>query len=89
MLTLPKGKVNGNNFEECMKSSKPIAPIPFGSIEQMFRDKGQLKGTAAHQVLETSSKVFLLEHPWRINVCLHNLQTRYWVGYYYSIEILF
>ena len=35
-LKLPKGKVNENNFEECMKSSKPIAPIPSGSIEQMF-----------------------------------------------------
>ena len=54
MLTLPKGKVNKNNFEECMKSSKFIAPIPSGSIEQMFRDKGQ--GTVVHQVLETSSK---------------------------------
>ena len=40
MLTLPKGRVNENNFEECMKSSKPIAPIPSGSIEQMFNDKG-------------------------------------------------
>ena len=28
-LKLPKGKVNKNNFEECMKSSKPIAPIFF------------------------------------------------------------
>ena len=43
MLTLSKGKVNENNFEECMKSSEPIAPIPSGSIEQMFRDKGLLK----------------------------------------------
>ena len=32
-----------------MKSSKPIAPIPSGSIEQMFRDKGLPEGTAAHQ----------------------------------------
>ena len=56
MLTLPKGKVNENNFEECMKSSKPIAPIPSGSIEQMFCDKGPPEGTAAHQVLKTSSK---------------------------------
>ena len=56
MLTLPKGKVNINNFEECMRSSKPIAPIPSGSIEQMFRDKGPPEGTAAHQVLDTSSK---------------------------------
>ena len=39
-----------------MKSSKPIAPIPSGSIEQMFREKGPPEGTAAHQVLETSSK---------------------------------
>ena len=31
-LTLPKRKVNENNFEECMKSSKPIATIPSGSI---------------------------------------------------------
>ena len=37
MLTLPKGKVNENDFEECMKSSKPIAPIPSGSTEQMFQ----------------------------------------------------
>ena len=55
-LTLSKGKVNKNNFEECMKSSKPISLILSGSIEQMFRDKGAPKGTAAHQVLETSSK---------------------------------
>ena len=56
MLTLPKGKVNENNFEECMKSSKPIAPIPSGSIEQMFNDKGPPEGTTAHQVLETRSR---------------------------------
>ena len=37
-LTLPKSKVNETNFEECMKSSKPIAPIQSGSIEQMFCD---------------------------------------------------
>ena len=47
-LTLPKGKVNENNFEECMKSSRPIASIPSGSIGQMFRDKGTPEGTAAH-----------------------------------------
>ena len=56
MLTLPKEKVNENNFEECMKSSKSIALIPSGSIEQMFHDKGSPEGTAAHQVLETSLK---------------------------------
>lgn len=56
MLTLPKGKVNENNSEECIKSSKPIAPIPSRSIEQMLRDKGPPEGTAAQQVLETSSK---------------------------------
>ena len=39
-----------------MKSSKPIAPIPSGSIKQMFRDKGPPEGTAAHQVLATQSK---------------------------------
>ena len=33
MFTLPKDKVNKNNFEECMKSSKPINTIPSGSIE--------------------------------------------------------
>ena len=33
MLTLRKGKVNENNFEECIKSSKPIVPIPSWSIE--------------------------------------------------------
>ena len=42
-LTLPKGKVNKNNFEECMKSSKPISPIPSGSIEQTFEIKVPLK----------------------------------------------
>ena len=51
---LPKGKVNKNNFEDCMKSSKPISPIPSGSIDQMFKDKGPPEGTAAHQVLETN-----------------------------------
>ena len=56
MLTLPKGKVNENYFEECMKSSKPIAPIPSGSIEQMFHDKGPPESTVAHQVLATSLK---------------------------------
>ena len=39
-----------------MKSSKPFVPIPSGSIEQMFRDKGAPEGTVAHQVLKTSSK---------------------------------
>ena len=39
-----------------MKSSRPTSPIPSGSIEQMFQDKGAPEGTAAHQVLETSSK---------------------------------
>ena len=56
MLTLRKGKVNWNNFVDCMKSSKPIASIPSGSIDQIFRDKGPPEGTAVHQVLETSSK---------------------------------
>ena len=55
-LTLPKGKVNKNKFEECMKSSKHIAPIPFGTIRQIFCDKGALEDTAAHQVLQTSLK---------------------------------
>ena len=55
-LALRKGKVNENNFEESMKSSTPITPIPFGSIEQMFNDKGPPEGTAAHQVLETRSR---------------------------------
>ena len=39
-----------------MKSSKTIAPIPSGSIEQMFRDKSAPKCTTAHQVLETRLK---------------------------------
>ena len=56
MLTLSKGKVNENNFQDCMKSSKPVAPIPSGSINQMFRDKEPPEGTTAHQVLETRSK---------------------------------
>ena len=55
-LTLPKEKVNNNNFEECITSSRPIASIPSRSIKQMFCDKGAPEGTAAHQVLETSSK---------------------------------
>ena len=36
-----------------MKSSKPIAPIPSGSIGQMLQDKGPPEGTDVHQVLET------------------------------------
>ena len=55
-LKLPKGKVNKNNFEECMKLSKPIAPIPSGSIKHKFCDKGPFKRTLAHQVIETQSK---------------------------------
>ena len=39
-----------------MKSSKPIAPIHSGSIEQMFRDRRPPEGTAAHQALENSLK---------------------------------
>ena len=53
---LSKGKVNKDNFEECRKSNKPIAPIPSGSIKQMFCDKDAPEGTIADQVLETSSK---------------------------------
>ena len=55
-LTLPIGKVNKYNFEECIKLSKPIAPITSGSIKQMFHDKGTPEGTASNQVLEISSK---------------------------------
>ena len=39
-IQLPKEKINENNFEECMKSSKRIFPIPAGSIGQMFNDTG-------------------------------------------------
>ena len=39
-----------------MKSSKSLAPIPSGSIKQMFCDKGASEGTATHQVFETISK---------------------------------
>ena len=56
ILKLLKGEVNKNNFEECIKSSKPIAPIPSGSIKQMFCDTDAPKRTIDHQVLETSSK---------------------------------
>ena len=52
----PKGKINENNFEECIQSSKPIVPIPSSSINQIFCDKGPPEATIAHQVLETSSK---------------------------------
>ena len=55
-LKLPKGKVNENNIEECMKSSIYIAYIPSSSIKQMFRNKDLPKGNAAYQVLETCSK---------------------------------
>jgi hypothetical protein len=34
-------------FQDCMKSSKPIAPIPADSIEQLFKDVGPPKNTAA------------------------------------------
>ena len=33
-IQLPKEKVNKNNFEQCMKSSKPISPIPAGSLNK-------------------------------------------------------
>ena len=51
MLKLPKGNVNKNNFKECMKSSKHIAPISSGSIKQMFLDKHAPEGTVTHQVM--------------------------------------
>jgi hypothetical protein len=36
-----------------MKSSKPIAPIPADSIEQLFKDVGPPENTAAHKALES------------------------------------
>ena len=38
IMTLLKGKVNTNNFEDCMQSSKSIGPIPSGSINGIFLD---------------------------------------------------
>ena len=55
-LILPKDKVNKNNIEEYMKSSKSIKLIPSGSIKQMFCDKGPPEGTVVHQVVETQLK---------------------------------
>jgi hypothetical protein len=37
-----------------MKSSKPIAPIPADCIEQLFKDVGPPKDTAAHKALEST-----------------------------------
>ena len=36
-LTLPKGKVNKNNFEECMKSSRPISHMCSRGLLVRFR----------------------------------------------------
>ena len=51
LLKLLQGKINKNNSEEYMKSSKLIAPIPSGSIQQMFCNKDPPEETAAYQVL--------------------------------------
>jgi hypothetical protein len=39
-------------FQDCMKSSKPIAPIPADCIEQLFKDASPPGNTAAHKALE-------------------------------------
>jgi hypothetical protein len=41
-------------FQDYMKSSKPIAPIPADSIEQLFKDVGPPENTAAHKALEST-----------------------------------
>jgi hypothetical protein len=41
-------------FQDCMSSSKPIAPIPADCIEQLFKDVGTLENTAAHKALEST-----------------------------------
>ena len=56
LLKLPKGKVNEIYFEECIKLNKPIASIPYGSIEKISYDKGAPGSTVAHPGLEISSK---------------------------------
>lgn len=53
-IQLSKEKINKHKFEECIKSNKFIYPFPAGSIDQIFKDKGLLEGTAAHQVLGRS-----------------------------------
>jgi hypothetical protein len=41
-------------FQDCMKSSKPIAPIPADYIEQIFKDVSPPENTAAHKALEST-----------------------------------
>ena len=52
MYKIEKIPKHQNNFKE--KSSKPISPIPAGSIDQMFNDAGPPKNTATHQILQKS-----------------------------------
>ena len=42
-IQLLKEIIDENNFEDCMKSSKPISSIPAGLIDQMFTLPGHQK----------------------------------------------
>ena len=39
-------------FPDCMKSSKPIAPLPTDCIEQIYKEKGPMENTVEHSALE-------------------------------------
>ena len=49
--TVPKSK-SKKIFEDCMKSNRPIAPLPTDCIEQMYKEKGPMENTVEHRVLE-------------------------------------
>jgi hypothetical protein len=40
--------------QDCMESSKPIAPIPADCIEQLFKDVGPPENTTAHKALQST-----------------------------------
>lgn len=49
-----KEKIDHNDFEGRLKSSKPISLIHASWIDQRFKDHGPLNWTAVHQLLEKS-----------------------------------
>ena len=43
---------SSREFPDCMKSSKPIAPLPTDCIEQIYKEKGPMENTVEHSALE-------------------------------------
>ena len=42
-------------FQDCMKSSKPLAPLPMDSISQLFNQEGPRENTSEFHALEKAS----------------------------------